>query len=250
MKTISKTFLSVSLLLAAGVASAASINVSVSSSATAEADFLASLYSVSATENFDGFAPNGNASHGNANQQYNWEDRASVYSTNVGTFELMTAGQSSGNPHNDQLMIESSQTGEFGRQVLGSPGFWLDSNDAREVVWTLGAPLSGSFNAFGFHLADASDISANLTLAFADGSMTYVDMATIMYPEANGNLKYVTVTSDMSILGGTLTFANTSGNDGWGIDNVTVGNLPEPGTLLLMGLGLLGLGAARRRAAK
>lgn len=250
MKTFLKTLLAGSVLVAAGAAHAASINVSVSNDVTtAKANFIASLTGgIVATENFDGFAPNGNAEYAAANDQGNWEDRAVSYNTNVGTFELTSAGQSYSNPNNHQLMIESDRTGEFGRQTIDSTDFWLDSNDAREVVWTLGAPLSGSFNAFGFELSDASDVSANLTLTFSDG--TYSDWSLITYPEANGNLKYVTVTSDKNILGGTLTFSNSTGNDGWGLDNVTVGKLPEPGTLLLMGLGLLGLGAARRRTAK
>jgi hypothetical protein len=40
--------------------------------------------------------------------------------------------------------------------------------------------------------------------------------------------------------------ANAS-NDGYGIDDVTVGRVPEPGTLALLGLGLLGVGLMRRR---
>ncbi|NRR30725.1 PEP-CTERM sorting domain-containing protein [Oxalobacteraceae bacterium] len=36
----------------------------------------------------------------------------------------------------------------------------------------------------------------------------------------------------------------------FGIDNLNVSAVPEPATYLMMGLGLAGLGLARRRAAK
>ncbi len=245
MKTFLKTLLAGSVLAAAGAASAATINVSVSDSATAEADFMALLNGPTVVEDFDDL---GGAYVNGGTDQSAWENKAVSFGTDVGTFTLVTPGNGGLNVNNNELMIESNRTGEFGREVLDDNDFWLDSNDAREVVWTLGAPLTGSFNAFGFYLADASDISANLTLTFSDGTSTGMDLIT--YPESNGSLKYVSVTSDMSIVNGTLTFSNSTGNDGWGINNVTVGNLPEPGTLLLMGLGLLGLGAARRRAAK
>src|SRR5690606_5350413 len=107
----------------------------------------------------------------------------------------------------------------------GQGDLWLDSNDANEVVWTLGAPLAGHFNAFGFYLADFSDVSAILTLTFDDG--TESDFGQIFYPQASGSLAYVTVISDKNIVGGTFTFLNTTLDDGWGIDDVTVGNVPE-----------------------
>lgn len=245
MKTFMKTLLAGGALVAAGAAHAAPINVTISDSATAEADFFSFLAGPVVTEGFDGL---GGAYVNGGTEHTSWENKGNTFNTAVGTFELTDPGQSGLNVFNNELMIESNRTGEFGREVLADGDFWLDSNDAEEVVWTLGAPLTGSFNAFGFYLADASDISANLTLTFSDGSSSGFDIVT--YPQSNGNVRYVSVTSGMSIVGGTLTFSNSSGNDGWGINNVTVGTLPEPGTLLLMGLGLLGLGAARRRAAK
>lgn len=252
MKTLVKTCLAAGILAAAST-HAATINVSVhDDAATAEADFLASLRTITAIENFNGIHPNDNGQMGSGNPQDSWVDTAPSYDTAVGTFTNASPGQMGRNDFPNNLMIESDETGEFGRSSLegsiGAEDLWLDSNDAREVTWDLTGSFSGPSNAFGFWLSDASDVSADLTLRFEENGDQ--GWETITFEQTDGNLKYVTVTSDESIIGGTFTFDNSTSNDGWGIDNVTVGSLSEPGTLLLMGIGMLGLGAARRRAAK
>jgi hypothetical protein len=261
MKTFLKTLLAGSVLAAAGAASAATINIGVSYDPNAEANFLAELSGPIVQENFDGWVTQGSgpASMGGSQtqqEQGSWVDSSSSFTTNVGTFTLIENGHvnydwlDAGDGNN--LKIESAQTGESGREELSNyqGDFWLDSNDAKKVTWDFnsGGVVGKQFDAFGFFIADAADVSATLTLHFANGSSS--DAYAIPYEQPNGQVGYLTVKSSESIVGGTLTFDNSAYNDGWGIDDITVGTLPEPGTLLLMGLGLIGLGAARRRAAK
>ncbi|MBB3170095.1 PEP-CTERM sorting domain-containing protein [Simiduia aestuariiviva] len=244
MKGIIKSALIGGALFASSLASASVVVNYDSNAAAGEAAFMAFLAGPTVVEDFNslGSAP----SYGTTDQN-SWEGHAASYSTNVGTFTLVTAGNAGANLHNDHLMIESSKTGEFGRESLASDDsdFWLDSNDAKVVTWDFDNITTAGMNAFGFFMADASDVGATLTLLFDDG--TYSDSYVISPYLASGNMGYVSVKSSMNIMGATLTFNNSNGNDGWGIDDVTVGRLPEPGTVLLLGLGLLGLGAARRR---
>jgi len=272
MKTLVKSALLASAIFAATAANAATIDLKVSSLAyssgttvdtgatllnaqAAELAFLNSLSAGEVKEDFESIAVF-NANPAGTNQNTKWISASNSFQTAVGTFTLTSAGQGDSswtnatNAANNLLTIEDGSTGEYGRESFKDKSDrWLDSNDAKQVTWNLGAPLSGNYNAFGFYLFDAQDVAGKLTLQFKDATTLDFDLEQILAnTSANGNVRYVTVISDSSIVGGTVWFSASQGNDGWGIDDITVGSVPEPGSILLMGLGLLGLGAARRRA--
>lgn len=234
------------MLAAASTTQAAVISINVfDDAAAAEALFISQLGS-HVTEDFENLPLHGFSQTGTGNHQLDWVDTAVTFQTSVGDFTLVTPGGTNAGDteRSTELKIENASTGEDGREVAS--GNWLDSNDAKKVQWDIS--IGGSpFNALGFYLADANDQGARLILKLTDG--TEID-ATYQLTTAlpNGNIKYITIKSDVSISSASLIFDNKyTPRDGWGIDNVTVGQVPEPGTLLLLGLGLLGLGAARRR---
>lgn len=218
----------------------------------AEAGFLSYLTSYT-TETFDsgGLTSSGVqlGAQDDGTDQGSWVMAAADFNTAVGTFTMtqQETSTSSDDVLPEYLMIEDTATGEFGRDAYADDptNNWLDSNDADMVTWDVMA--NSTYNAIGFYLSDPNDQGASLVLKFNDGveQSVYIDS-----PLSNGKLMYVTLFSDVGIDTASVIFDNGTGeNDGWGIDNITVGKVPEPGTLALLALGVAGLGAARRKKA-
>jgi len=235
------------LLFAAGVAQAAPVMFSKSAenlanSRVAEAAFITNLGGGHVTETFEGFAAN---TRGNP-----------LMSTLVGSFSMITPGSGGacGNPTgialggcNEGVAILDGTPGLFGGRINTTVGGrkWLDSFDAMEFRFN---PLA-NMNSVGFFISDPNDSGGRFTIKSTGISdPTTYDFGQIFGAGglSNGQVFYLSFTSTSAISSISI-FSNAKG-DGFGIDNVTVGNkVPEPGTIALLGLGLLAAGAIRRR---
>lgn len=201
----------------------------------AEADFLATLNAGFVTETFESIALG---------------TQGSPLSTAVGDFSQVVAGTGGactgvlGGCAGGVAILSSANSpfsGRFNTTVGG--GQWLDSFDSQELLF---APKAG-VNAVGFYITDPNDAGGRFTISLASGT-TVVDFGQVFGGAlANGRLFYLSFVSTEDILG--ITIFSNNRNDGFGIDDVTVGRVPvpAPGALGLLGLGLLGMGLARRR---
>ena len=208
------------------------------SAQTAESSFLSGLpYFV--TEDFESPA-------------FSAGDREPSFNTTVGTFTAVTPGNTGiGAACEGQclagLAILNGATTPFeGRFAVGGSQ-WLDSNDYKKMTWVAG----GDYYAVGFFITDPNDVGARLAIDSYDADMVMSHLDLGGTPLAgglpNGQVYYVTIVDDSGI--SQLDFYSDAGhcaNDGYGIDRFTAAPVPEPGTLLLLGAGLMGLAARRR----
>ena len=163
--------------------------------------------------------------------------------TAVGSFTTLggtgTGGSVTGT--GTQLAVRSAPN--YGRVNTTAGGSrFLDSNDTLGMLWSVS--LNGGatmFDRIAFSISDVADQGATLQV-FADGTWL-----TTMLGQKNGIVDLVTITFGSHVSSAEIRLANSRINDGFGIDDVTVGAVPLPagGLLLLTGLG--GLALARRK---
>jgi hypothetical protein len=112
---------------------------------------------------------------------------------------------------------------------------------------------STPISAFGFYGTDISDSGGDLVVDIIDTLNTLTSFTVVLDGQTSGNVMFWGFV-DASTAYKTVVIRNTSSSDRFGFDDMVIGdqqqvsvNVPEPGTLAVLGLGLLGFAAARRR---
>ena len=199
--------------------------------ATARSSFLGNLSGVR-TESFESFTL---ASVAPIVLSFTGSNATSLGATLTGT------GQISNNTSN----------GRWNTSPGGSK--WWDVNGSFNIAFNT------AISAFGFYGTDIGDFNGQVTLSLTDeaGNVTLQTVNNTMSGR-DGSLLFWGFT-DTSTKYTNISFGNTStsGVDFFGFDDMVVGDLgqitsptpglPEPGTLALVGLSLLGLAAVRRK---
>lgn len=140
--------------------------------------------------------------------------------------------------------IRTVANGTFSTDGTSSLDWFPGSSGTGNVTFNLATPT----NAFGIDVIDGFEISPfDLTLAASGGIHTY-DFAS---DQGDLNVKFIGVIDTMQTFSTAEIDGVTSG-DYLLFDRLQTGaatHVPEPGTLAIFGLGLAGLGFARRRKA-
>lgn len=132
---------------------------------------------------------------------------------------------------------------------VGSDHFYCAGCNGSFLLDFTSTSVSGANGVFGvgFDYLNLGSPSFNALVTYGNGSTEDIALSA-------GGFSFWGITSELEIKSIHFGLANGGATmDGYfEIDNLTIGNsraVPEPGTLLLMGLGLIGLSVSRRKKA-
>ena len=145
-----------------------------------------------------------------------------------------------------QLAIKSEADGNLGGRTNVTPGGtqFLDSNDTFGMSLVL--EIGRLFDTIAFTLTDAADQGATLEIDASNGESMVAELAAL----ANANVQLVTVRFGQPIDSATITLRDDVLNDGFGIDDIFVGSVPLPASMLFMVSALIAVGVVRMRRRK